>query len=155
MGEVELAALLCAFLGGSEAETRHHFDVDDRDRHVRVDCETAGHVVEIGLDGTASARDSLHQALFSAHLTGKSPAIILIDSDGRVGRYEHEMRHVAQAAGVFYARCAKAAILRWSATAALRPGYTDPRRDDLPAGGPLGSLCDLRALAAGDGDLGS
>ena len=121
MGEVELAALLCAFLGGSEAETRHHFDVDDRDRHVRVDCETAGHVVEIGLDGTASARDSLHQALFSAHLTGKSPAIILIDSDGRVGRYEHEMRHVARPPG-----CSTRAAPRPRSCAGRRPPRCGP-----------------------------
>ncbi|RBI73516.1 hypothetical protein DQW77_08945 [Roseovarius sp. TE539] len=148
MGEVELAGLLCAFLAGSESETRHYFDGYEMKRHVRVDCETARHVIEVGLDGKSSARDSVHQALFFAHLTDKEPVVILIDRDGYVGRFEHEMGIVAPAAGVTYARCAKAAILRWSETAAMRPDFGDDSRDDLPAGGLLGSLCDLNPLAA-------
>ncbi|WP_167853442.1 hypothetical protein [Roseovarius aestuariivivens] len=39
-------------------------------------------MIEIGLDGKSSARDSLHQALFAEHLTGKTPVVILIDRDG-------------------------------------------------------------------------
>ena len=146
MGEVELAALLCAFLAGGEVETRAYFDNQDRARHVRVDCETARHVIEVGLDDTASARDSLHQALFSAHLTGKIPVVVLIDRDGRVGRYEREMRVTTRAAGVPYLRCSRAVITRWAATA-------PPRRrvgDDLPDRA-LRPLCDLSALAAAPG----
>ncbi|MFC3615214.1 hypothetical protein ACFORG_15735 [Lutimaribacter marinistellae] len=141
MGEVELAALLCAFLAGSDAETRQYFDVNGISRYVRVDCETESHVIEIGLDGKSSSRDSVHQALFAASLTGKSPAVILIDRDGHEGRFEYEMRKVAPAAGVIYVTCSQAAIERWSATAPSR-GRSG---NDLPRG-QAGLACDLRAL---------
>jgi hypothetical protein len=146
MGEVELAALLCAFLAGSAEEERHYFDVNGMKRHVRVDCETDRHVIEVGIDGKDSARDSVHQALFFAHLTGKRPVVILIDQDGYEGRFEYEMRHVTKAAGVLYARCGKDVILRWSASAPMRPAYRDDLADDLPMAGNAGTGCDLRVL---------
>ncbi len=143
MGEVQLAALLCAFLAGSDAETRQYFDVNGLSRYVRVDCETQSHVIEIGLDGKASSRDSVHQALFAASLTGKIPAVILIDRDGFEGRFEYEMRHVAPAAGVVYATCSRGAIERWAATSALRDGAAN----DLPRE-QAGLSCDLSRLLA-------
>lgn len=155
MGEVQLAALLCAFLAGSEQETRHYFDVHGQKRHVRVDCETERHVFEIGLDGTESSRDSVHQALFFAHLTGKVPAVILIDRDGYEGRFEYEMRKVTAAAGVAYARCTKDVILRWASSAPMRrtmrrtPG--DGLADDLPREGNASTSCDLSGLLAPPG----
>jgi len=145
MGEVELAALLCAFLAGSEEETLQYFDVSGMKRYVRVDCETETHVIEVGLD-KVSARDSVHQALFSAHLTGKIPAVVLIDRDGFVGRFEHEMRHVTRAADVVFATCRKDFIVRWAQTRAFREGYGANERDDLPELGAVKSLCDLDAL---------
>ena len=148
-GEVELAALLCAFLAGSEQETRQYFDVNGMSRHVRVDCETEAHVIEIGLDGKRSSRDSVHQALFFAHLTGKTPAVILIDRDGFEGRFEYEMRHVTRAAGVTYARCHEDFIMRWARTRAMR-GEHGAAQDDLPAHWPATSLCDLEALRSGE-----
>ncbi len=153
MREVELAALLCAFLGGSETETRHYFDTYEMKRHVRVDCETDRHVIEIALDGKASARDSVHQALFAAFLTGKDPAVVMIDRDGYIGRFEYEMRHVTAAAGVVYARCSQDAILRWAATAALRGTRQGPGDDDLPQLGAMGATCDLSVLGADRGKI--
>ena len=147
MGEVELAALFCAFLGGSQTETRHYFDSYDMKRHVRVDCETDSHVIEVGLDGKSSARDSVHQALFAAHLTGKEPVVVLIDRDGYVGRFEHEMRLVTKAAGVTYIRCAQDVIVRWAATSGLRGAPRAPRADDIPQAGNSAARCDLRPLA--------
>ncbi|WP_428515620.1 hypothetical protein [Roseovarius sp.] len=144
MGEIELAALLCAFLAGSVEEQRHYFDVAGMKRYVRVDCETEDHVIELSLDGSASARDSLHQALFAQHLTGKKPVVILIDRDGYEGRFEFEMRHVTQAAGVLYLRCSESAIQRWAATSGLRQGTAGA--DDLPGPGAVASRCDLQAL---------
>jgi hypothetical protein len=146
MGEVELAAILCAFLGGSQAETRQYFDTYEMKRHIRVDCETDRHVIEVALDGTSSARDSVHQALFAAHLTGKTPAVVMIDRDGYVGRFEFEMRPVTQAAGVTYIRCAQDVILRWAATSGLRDTPRDHDRDDIPTHGNSAALCDLRIL---------
>lgn len=144
MTETQLAALLCAFLGGGEAETRQYFDVYGMARHVRVDCETPSHVIEVGLDGKSSARDSVHQALFAAHLTGKTPVVLMIDRDGFEGRFEYELRHTAPMAGVLYLRCTEAVIVRWAATA---PGRAKTE-DDLPTEGNARTLCDLSLLAS-------
>ncbi|MEQ9259716.1 MAG: hypothetical protein RIG84_11520 [Roseovarius sp.] len=146
MGEVQLAALLCAFLAGSEKEERHYFDVYDTKRYVRVDCETPEHVIEVGLDGTSSARDSVHQALFFAHLTGKRPVVVMIDQDGYEGRFEYEIRHVAAMAGVAYARCSKSAILRWVESSPMRVQGRSAGVNDLPATGALGGACDLATI---------
>lgn len=148
MGEVELAAILCAFLGGSQAETRQYFDTYEMKRHIRVDCETERHVIEVALDGTSSARDSVHQALFAAHLTGKEPAVIMIDRDGFVGRFEYEMRPVTKAANVTYIRCPQDVILRWAATSGLRDVPRNPNADDIPQTGYSAAICDLTALAS-------
>lgn len=139
MGEVELSMLLCAFLAGSADEQRQHFDVGGMRRHVRVDCETDSHVIEVGLDAKSSARDSLHQALFAAHLTGKTPLVVIVDRDGYEGRFEHELRRTTEMAGVAYARCAEGFIQRWAATQAMRR----PAGDDLPAGDTARAHCDL------------
>lgn len=149
MGEVQIAALLCAFLFGGETETRQYFDVNGMKRYVRVDCETPSHVIEIGLDGTASARDSLHQALFFSDLTGKRPMVILIDQDGYEGRFEYEMRRVTAMTGVAYATCSKDLIVRWAATAGLRGAVPTTGADDLPANAAA-TLCDLRELVDED-----
>ncbi len=141
MGEVELAALLCAFLAGSDGETRQYFDVSGISRHVRVDCETDSHVIEIGLDGKSSARDSLHQALFYEHLTGKIPVVILIDRDGFEGRFEYELRQTTQMTGTTYLRCAEDFIVKWAATGPMRPAWRTAG-NDVPSTG----LCDLSAL---------
>lgn len=143
LGEVAITAILCAFLNGSVTEERQYFDVNGMSRYVRVDCETATHVIEVGLDGTPSARDSLHQALFFAHLTGKIPVVVMIDRDGYEGRFEYELRQTTAMAGVAYARCSEDFIARWGATAGLRPSVGD----DLPELKIAQTKCDLgRAL---------
>ncbi len=148
MGEVELAAMLCAFLGGAEAETHQFFDVNGLSRYIRVDCETPTHVIEIGLDGKSSARDSLHQALFSALLTGKSPAVVMIDRDGVEGRYEYELRQTSAMAGVGYISCAQDFIVRWRMTGPFR----DVTGDDLPRSTLARSRCNLANLYRAQAD---
>lgn len=143
MGEVELAGLLCAFLAGSAAETRQYFDVYGTSRYVRVDCETPTHVIEVGLDGTTSARDSIHQAVFAATLTGKVPLVVLIDRDGFEGKMEHEVRMVADRLNVAYGVCTEAFILRWAATSPWRNVGLDKPLDDLPTEATVRSRCDL------------
>ena len=130
MNEVALAALLCGFLKGGAAELPHVFDNLGRDRRVRVDCETAELVIEVGLDGRSSARDSVHQAVFAAELTGKIPLVVLIDTDGSEGRYEQETRIVTDRLGVAYANCSEDFIVAWAASSGLRGPVP---RDDLPA----------------------
>ncbi|WP_196774245.1 hypothetical protein [Rhodovulum sp. MB263] len=124
--EVELAAILCALVLGGETETRHGYVVAGEARHVRVDCETPTHVIEVGLDGRRSAYDSLHQSLFAAHLTGKLPMIVMIDTDGREEPAEFQVRTVAGMAGVSYLALDAGFLLRWQRE---RPGRKGP---DLP-----------------------
>ena len=101
MGEQELAAIICSLILGGEPEVSHAFPVGYDLNRIRVDCETDTHVVEVGLDKRSSL-DSLQQALFAASLTGKTPMIFIIDTDGRVGKYETRIRTTAAMAGVDY-----------------------------------------------------
>ena len=62
---------------------------------MKVDCETSTTVYEGGLD-------SLQQALFFSVLTGKRPAVVIYDTDGKEGRFEYRIRTACQRAGVRY-----------------------------------------------------
>ena len=153
MGEVAIAAALCGLLAGSAAEERHYFDVYDMKRYVRVDCETETHVIEIGLDEKDSARDSVHQALFAAHLAkGKIPAVIMIDrngADGRhEGRFEYEMRQVTGMLGMAYARCSEYWIKAWQARGGRR--VVPDGTNDLPREAWATSACDLSQIVGPD-----
>lgn len=142
MGEVHIAALLCGLLMGGETEVRHKFPNTGKTRAIRVDCETPTHVIEIGLDKKASARDSVHQAMFAAHLTGKKPMVIIIDRDGREGRYEYELRVVAGQLGIAFGTCRKGFVQRWAQTSLYR-GVDLGQGNDLPVNGAAKGHCDL------------
>ncbi|MGR3483952.1 MAG: hypothetical protein ACU0BF_01275 [Paracoccaceae bacterium] len=118
--ELELAAILCLQVLGGEPETRSYFDVVDDRHHVRVDCETDTHVIEVGLDDTRSSYDSLHQALFAAHRTGKAPMVVIVDTNGRLENAEYQVETVARAAGVAYAVYDRDFLLRWQMTEPFR-----------------------------------
>ena len=62
---------------------------------MEVDCETGTLVYEGGLD-------SVQQALFFSHVTGKRPAVVIYDTDGREGRFEYRIRIACRKAGVRY-----------------------------------------------------
>ena len=143
MGELAITALLCGLLSGGETEIRHDFNNNGRPRIVRIDCETPSHVIEVGLDERASARDSVHQAVFAAELTGKTPLVILIDTDGVEGRYEQEMRVVTRRLGIAYATCRRAFVERWAATTPFRNVGLDKSLDDLPRDAAARRHCDL------------
>ncbi len=145
MGEVFLTALLCGFLGHGVPEVSHKFTNQSYTRRIRVDCETPTHVIEVGLDGKSSSRDSLHQAVFAGLQSGKIPMVLMIDTDGTEGRYEQEMREVTDALGVAYATCDAAFIHRWAATAPFRArlGQTD-----LPSFEIRVTYCDLGPVGA-------
>ncbi len=49
-----------------------------------------------------SSLDSVQQALFFSHLTGKAPGVVIFDTDGAEGPYEYRIRIVAELAGVRY-----------------------------------------------------
>ena len=151
MGEVEYAALLCALLNGGEAEARQVFDVvsERATRAVRVDCLTPTHAIEIGLDDKASARDSVHQAVFAAKQTGLAPMVILIDRDGRVGRHEVEVQAVTETLGLPCARCRAGFLDAWSATAGSGRDRT-AGGNDLPIDPVLAGRCPIDALLSPD-----
>ena len=73
----------CTLVNG-ETETRHGYMSAGGRRYVEVDCETGTMVYEGGLDKRSSL-DSVQQALFFSHVTGKRPAVVIYDTDGREG----------------------------------------------------------------------
>lgn len=111
--ETELTAALCAFLLGGEVEVRHYFDLAEDRSHIRVDCETESHVYEVGLDGKTSSYDSVVQALFAAELTGKLPAVVIIDTNGVEDHEQYRVRVAAQAAGITYLTVDRDLLIRW------------------------------------------
>ena len=90
----------CARVNG-EAETRHAYTSAGGRGYVEVDCETGTMVYEGGLDKRSSL-DSVQQALFFSHVTGKRPAVVIYDTDGREGRFEYRIRTACRKAGVRY-----------------------------------------------------
>jgi len=77
----------------------HQFDYPEGRASIRVDCENSNRVVEFGLDKRSSL-DSLQQALFAAEITGKEAVVVLIDTDGVMGRFEWRIARAANIAGV-------------------------------------------------------
>ncbi|CAN0586456.1 unnamed protein product [Ectocarpus sp. 12 AP-2014] len=104
---------------GGKTEQSHAYSVCYDLHRIRVDCETDNAVIEVGLDKRSSL-DSVQQALFAAHLTGKRPEILIIDTDGRVGPYETRIRAAAKMAGVGYDTIEKDRLIVWQMTSWLR-----------------------------------
>ena len=98
--EDEYNRRFCAHVGGVN-ETRHTYTYAGGRSFVKVDCETDTMVYEGGLDKRSSL-DSLQQALFFSALTGKRPAVVIYDTDGREGRFEYRIRTACEKAGVHY-----------------------------------------------------
>ena len=96
MTEAMATALFCAMIGGVE-EVRYDYDYG----YIKVDCETPEYVIEAGLDKRSSL-DSLQQSLFFNYITGKTPMIVIYDTDGEEGMYEYRIRTAAELAGVEY-----------------------------------------------------
>ena len=90
----------CTRVNG-ETATRHGYTSAGGRRYVEVDCETGTMVYEGGLDKRSSL-DSVQQALFFSHVTGKRPAVVIYDTDGREGRFEYRIRVACRKAGVRY-----------------------------------------------------
>ena len=131
MLETTLAPILCTMLLGGVPEVTHPYTVGYDLHRIRIDCETADTVIEVGLDKRSSL-DSVQQALFAASLTGKTPVVAMIDTDGRVGPYETRIRAAAAMAGVDYVTYSADFLLRWQMTAWFRER---PAPQPLPFGG--------------------
>lgn len=141
MREEFVVSLICALLGGADAEVRHKFDNRGDSRNFRVDCETPSHVIEFGYD-KRSSQDSVHQAVFASIQTDKVPMVVLIDTDGEEGRWEQEMRLVTDRLGIAYHRCHLDFIIRWRGTRFLRSQKV-PADNDLPTNAYAKTHCSL------------
>lgn len=130
-GETELAAILCSLVFAGDAEVRHYYDAAGKNHYVRVDCETDTHVIEVGLDSKRGSFDSVHQAIFAAHLTGKQPMVVIIDTNGREESHEYQIETVAQGLGVEYRT--------WTEDELVRMQMTWPFRVNRPAPYVLGA----------------
>ncbi|MGR3320983.1 MAG: hypothetical protein ACU0DK_03520 [Pseudooceanicola sp.] len=124
--ETELAAILCGLILQGETEVRHGYTAAGEARHIRVDCETASHVIEVGFDGKRSSYDSIHQALFASELTGKQPMVVIIDRDGVSEAVQHQNRVVARRVGASFLTVSEAFLVRWQMTSAFRSGRPVP-----------------------------
>ena len=87
--EANYNAMFCADVGGKQ-ETRHDYNYGSGESYVFVDCETSDMVWEGGLDKRSSL-DSVQQALFAGYITGKRPAVVIYDTDGKEGRFEYRI----------------------------------------------------------------
>ncbi|GAA6199530.1 hypothetical protein [Aquicoccus sp. SU-CL01552] len=119
MHELALAAIFCTLMIRGTPEVSHPYSVGYDLHRIRVDCETETQVIEVGLDKRSSI-DSVHQTVFAATLTGKSPMVLIIDTDGREDRYEFQIRTVAQTLGVAYKVLDRDYLIRWQMTEYLR-----------------------------------
>ena len=90
----------CKTVGG-KTETRHSYKYPNGSSYIKIDCETDDTVYEGGLD-KGSSLDSIQQALFASYLTGKQPTVVIYDTDGKVGPYEHRIKTAAQMASINY-----------------------------------------------------
>jgi len=98
--ELSLNKWFCNSIGG-QTETRHFYTYAGGRSHISVDCETANMVYEGGLDKRSSL-DSVQQALFAGYVTGKRPAVVIYNTDGREGRFEYRIKTACQQIGLRY-----------------------------------------------------
>ena len=100
LSEAELNRQFCQSVNG-QTETRHFYTYAGGRSFIQVDCETATHVYEAGLDKRSSL-DSLQQVIFAAHVTGKYPAVVIYDTDRKEGRFEYRIKTACQQIGIRY-----------------------------------------------------
>lgn len=95
-----LAGYICAVLMGGASEVRTDIALRDDAGYIRGDCVTDTHYIEIGFDNTASARDSIVQAVSGAVLRDLEPMVIVIDRDGVEDTHQWELEVTAARADV-------------------------------------------------------
>lgn len=118
MNEAVAIAIFCMMLGG-EPEVTHRYSINGETHHVRLDCETETHAIEVGLDKRSSL-DSVQQAVFGGWLAGKEPMVIINDRDGIEGPIEYLVETAARRMGVSYQTISDDFLLRWQMTEYFR-----------------------------------
>ncbi len=83
--------IFCSNIGG-DREVRHYYN---NHNYILVDCETSDYVYEGGKDKESSL-DSIQQAVFFSILTKKKPAVVIFNTDRKLGKYEYRIREVAK-----------------------------------------------------------
>lgn len=96
--ELAYTKAFCARVGG-RTEVRHPYTPPTGATYIKVDCETDTTVYEAGLDRPSSL-DSVQQAVFAAQVTGKTPVVVIYDTDGEFGPYEHRVRVACKEVGI-------------------------------------------------------
>ncbi|WP_224815336.1 hypothetical protein [Hasllibacter sp. MH4015] len=97
-----LAAAICTAMFGGTDEVRTDIRLVDDAGYIRADCITDTHYIEVGFDNTASARDSIVQAVSGAVLRGLEPMVIVIDRDGVEDTHQWELEVTAARADVAF-----------------------------------------------------
>ena len=94
----------CAAVGG-ESFTHHPYDYPDGKGVLVVGCETETEteVYTTRLD-TWEATTAPLEALFAQVVTEKSPVVVIFDTDGKEGQYEHQVRAACKKAGIRFVR---------------------------------------------------
>ena len=82
-----------------KTESKHYYNYANHRSYILIDCETKTRVYEGGLDKRSSL-DSVQQAIFAAFLTNKEAVVVIYDTDGKLGKYEHRIQTVAQNLGI-------------------------------------------------------
>ncbi|MEM9756182.1 MAG: hypothetical protein AAF914_09320 [Pseudomonadota bacterium] len=120
MYEADYLHIICVLLLGGTPEVRLPYEIDDGRHHVRADCLTDSHAIEIGLDARRSSQDSVHQAIFAASLSARDPMVILVDTNGVEEALEYQVETVARSLGVEYLVLDRDALIRLQMTAPFR-----------------------------------
>ncbi len=124
MFEADLIPIICMALFAGEPEVRVNYTIDDGTHYIRADCITDTHAIEIGLDDRRSSFDSVHQAIFAAHLTDRLPMVVMVDTNGVEERAEFQVETVARQLGVAYLVFDLDFLIRMQMTAPFRTRRT-------------------------------
>ena len=99
LSEASFNRLLANLLGGkTEVTLKYNYGLKTQSKNlgtVRVDIITKEYVIEGGKD-TRSSLDSIQQAVFASVLTNKKPAVVIYDTDGVWGKFEHRVYTAAK-----------------------------------------------------------
>ena len=99
LSEASFNRLLANKLGGkTEVTLKYNYGLKSQSKNlgtVRVDIITKEYVIEGGKD-TRSSLDSIQQAVFASVLTNKKPAVVIYDTDGVWGKFEHRVYTAAK-----------------------------------------------------------
>ena len=82
---------------------RHTYTYPGGSSYVKVDCETETTVYG-GKPDKRSSLDSVQQALFFSYLTSKKPAVVIYDTDEKMGRFEYRIKTACEPISIAFCR---------------------------------------------------